>query len=413
MNITKIKELSFIQKLQQSGGEVFVVGGIVRDQFLGKDSKDIDLIVRKLEIHKILEILQNFGTPVETTIADKFGVIKFIPTEIDLDEPIDIALPRVERMMTAEELQNSGVTNAYNAFVVNSNPMLPIEEDLKRRDFTINSIAFDLQTGNFIDPFGGIEDIQRKIIRHTNDEAFNDDPLRMFRAIQFVARFEKFKLDDTTFEMIRKNSFRAKEVAAERILGELTKIFEKGDISKGIKFLRNSDLHSKLFKTRPFPSGQTTIKTKADFFFQICGTSEAFTTILKGDTETAKGIKAIEKILESVSTGKLIKPKFFNGQVISFDFDKAQIRLAFFNSLQISKSILESGKIPAIFKFAQQEFVGGKFPHQIIDLDINGFDLMALGLTGKEIGSTLQKALLEVMGGIPNKKQNILEALGF
>jgi tRNA nucleotidyltransferase/poly(A) polymerase len=413
MNITKIKELSFIQKLQQSGGEVFVVGGIVRDQFLGKDSKDIDLIVRKLEIHKILEILQSFGTPVETTIADKFGVIKFVPTEIDLDEPIDIALPRVERMMTAEEVQNSGITNAYNAFVVNSNPMLPIEDDLKRRDFTINSIAFDLQTGKFIDPFGGIHDIQKRIIRHTNDEAFNDDPLRMFRAIQFVSRFEKFKLDDTTFEMIRKNSFRAKEVAAERILGELTKIFEKGDISKGIKFLRNSDLHGELFKTRPFPSGPTTVKTKADFFFQICGTSEAFTTVLKGDTETAKGIKAIEKILESFTTGKLVKPKISDSQVTSFDFDMAQVRLAFFDALQISESILESGKVPAIFKIAQQEFVAGQFPHRITDLAINGFDIMNQGLKGKEIGFALRKALTTVMGGTSNAKQAILEALGF
>lgn len=408
MKLTQIAEFQFIKQLQAQGAEVFVVGGIVRDQFLGKDSKDIDLIVRLLDIQKILKTLKDFGTPVETTVADQFGVIKFMPSEIELDEPIDIALPRVERMMSAEEIESNGITNAYNAFVVNSDPNLKIEEDLKRRDFTMNSIAFDLQKNEFVDPFGGVIDIQNKVLRHTNDEAFTDDPLRMFRAVQFASRFKGFKIADNTFELIEKNSHRATTIAGERIMVELEKILEKGNIATGIKLLRDTGLHGHLFTKRPFP-GSDTINTRADFFFQVCGTSEEFETVLKGDTRTSKGIQAIEHILSAFSAGELTKAFANDDGLIVHDFDMAEVRTAFFKAIQISDTILQSGKVPSVFKIAQTEFNRGEFPKSLKELAINGNDMKELGFQGMEIGVGLFSCLKAVMGGMKNSKETLLQ----
>jgi tRNA nucleotidyltransferase/poly(A) polymerase len=410
MNLTQIADFQFIKQLQAQGAEVFVVGGIVRDQFLGKESKDIDLIVRLLDIETILTTLKKFGTPVETTVADQFGVIKFMPLGIELDEPIDIALPRVERMMSAEEIQANGITNSYNAFVVNSDPMLKIEDDLKRRDFTMNSIAFDLQKKEFVDPFQGVIDIQNKEIRHTNDEAFTDDPLRMFRAVQFASRFNGFKIADKTFQLIEKNAHRANTVAGERIMVELEKIFEKGNIAVGIKLLRDTCLHGNLFTKRPFP-GSDTINTRSDFFFQVCGTSEEFETVLKGDKATSKGIQAIEHILDSFASGKLTKANETEDGLTVFDFDMMEIRFAFFKAIQISESILQSGKVPSVFKIAQTEFNRGEFPKSLKELAVNGNDMKAIGFQGMEIGSELIHCLRMVFSGTKNDKETLLSQL--
>ena len=92
----------------------------------------------------------------------------------------------------------------HKGFDVTSDHTLPIEKDLERRDFTINSIAKDAE-GNLIDPYKGIEDIKTKTIRLTNPEAFADDPLRMLRAIAQAARFG-FTIEPHTFDMIQKNA---------------------------------------------------------------------------------------------------------------------------------------------------------------------------------------------------------------
>ena len=406
MKNSDIADFQFIKEIQAQGGEVFIVGGIIRDQFLGKESKDIDLVVRLLDIHKILDILKDFGTTVETTVADNFGVLKFMPHGIDLAEPIDIALPRVERLMSAEEIQENEISNSYNAFVVNSDPFLQIQDDLIRRDFTINSIAFDLQKFEFIDPFGGIKDIQDKVIRHTNDGAFSDDPLRMFRAVQFASRFKGFRIADETFQKIIENSAKAKTVAGERILIELEKIFLKGDIAVGIKLLRDSGLHGQLFTKRPFP-GSDTIKTRADFFFQVCGTSEEFVKVLKGDKITTKGIEAIEFIIDAFSKSNITKVVSIDGLDVR-EFDMTEVRLIFFKAFQKSDSILQSGKVPSAFKIAQLEFQSGQFPTSLKDLAIDGNDLKQLGFTGIEIGEKMGSALRKVMSGMSNTKETLL-----
>ena len=117
MKIEEIQKLEFVKDLQTKG-HLFVVGGFVRDLFLQKESKDVDLLIRKIPFDTLHTMLLKHGKVTVTNVGDSFGVIKFIPNE-DPTIDFDIALPRTERKMTHEEFLKSD-RNAHTSFVVNS-----------------------------------------------------------------------------------------------------------------------------------------------------------------------------------------------------------------------------------------------------------------------------------------------------
>jgi len=401
--LSQLNSEKFIQDLVIQGAEIFLVGGIVRDGFLGIKSKDVDLLIRNLDIEKIMSSISKFGKLTETTVADKMGIIKFQPKNSNLDskfleEDIDIALPRTETLMTQSEIKLNGITNIHNAFNVNSDPSLSVEVDLERRDFTINSIAIRLD-GTVFDPFNGLKDIQKHVIRHTNSEAFSDDPLRMFRAIQFASRFDGFFIARDTMNLILENSEKSKDIASERIHTELLKIFNKGNISKGIKILRDSSLLSNFVDFRPSAAVET-INTVGDFFFHICRNGENFRKILNGDNQTRKAIDAIH-FANSVMHKK---PMTRDG------WDMGKIRLALFDAIQISESVLDSGKLLGPLGIAQEEFNQGLFPKNMKELKISGKDLIEIGLSpGPEIGDQLRESVRIVLtGNVPNTKKELV-----
>ncbi|MEW6778114.1 MAG: hypothetical protein AB1405_17590, partial [Bdellovibrionota bacterium] len=138
--------LSFFSDVRREGGEVFLVGGPVRDALLGLPLKDVDLLVRGVPLEKLEEILARHGR-VER-VGKSFGVLKFArgPGET----AIDVALPRVER----------STGPGHRDFDVRFDPRISVEDDLGRRDFTINSLAREILSpegapGRLVDPFGG------------------------------------------------------------------------------------------------------------------------------------------------------------------------------------------------------------------------------------------------------------------
>lgn len=159
------------------GRNVFAVGGYVRDLILdtGKtDADNVDILITHTPLEDIIAALKFSGRV--DLIGKSFGIIKFIKD----GRTFDIALPRTDKPKQTR-------TRKHKDFIVSSDPAIPVEKDLERRDFRCNSIALRLSDGAIIDPFHGRKDISDRIIRMTNPEAFPEDPLRVLRAARFAS----------------------------------------------------------------------------------------------------------------------------------------------------------------------------------------------------------------------------------
>jgi hypothetical protein len=196
-----------------------LIGGCVRDYILGKDYKDIDIEVHNTDIDTLLTFLKDFGSC--DIVGKAFGVIKFT-----LDgETYDFSVPRRENK----------VGNGHRDFTISLEDV-SFEEAFLRRDLTINAIAFNPKTNQFVDPFNGLNDLKNGIIRATSP-AFQEDALRVLRIFQFVSRFG-FDVDSNTIQMCKnlKNEF--KSLPTERIYEEWQKFVLKGIYAvKAMQFL--------------------------------------------------------------------------------------------------------------------------------------------------------------------------------
>ena len=183
------------------GARALVVGGWVRDRLLGKDSKDLDLEIFGIPGPDLADFLAPFGR-IEA-VGQSFPVYKV--------EDIDVALPRRE----------SKAGRGHKAFKVDGDPMMTVAEAARRRDFTINAIAWDPLTDEYLDPCRGRDDLEAAILRAVDLQTFGDDSLRVLRALQFAARFE-LQLDEATADVCRTTPL--DDLPAERIWGEIDKL---------------------------------------------------------------------------------------------------------------------------------------------------------------------------------------------
>lgn len=218
---------SYLQALSKAGAEVYLVGGVVRDALLGRATTDSDYICRLLSVEQISNILAPLGKV--NLVGQSFGVIKFAPFADEAT--VDIALPRKE----------ISTGTGHRDFNVDFDPTLPLELDLGRRDFTINAMARNVLTQELIDPFHGQEDLKRKLIRVVFPRAFEEDPLRMLRAVQFAARFG-FTLETNTFALMCKDAALIKTVSPERIIEELRKLMSAPKPSIGFRLMLETGL---------------------------------------------------------------------------------------------------------------------------------------------------------------------------
>lgn len=198
--------------ITRAGGTPVVVGGKVRDAFLGKDSKDVDIEVHG-GVHpaKLEAALREAGLKVDA-VGASFGVLKV--TDRATGEDFDVSLPRSE--------SKAGI--GHKGFEIKVDPSLTPEQAFARRDFTINAMGMT-PDGKLIDPFGGKRDLSARVLRHTSD-AFAEDPLRVLRGVQFAGRF-RMTMDPTTAEMSRGLKPEFGTIAKERIWSEFEKIGTK------------------------------------------------------------------------------------------------------------------------------------------------------------------------------------------
>lgn len=201
-----LTEKAFAETIAESGGRVFRVGGCVRDQFMGAIPKDIDFCIVGM-VKKNFKML--FPTAKEH--GKSFPVFNL---EID-GVKCELAFARTEKK----------ISSGYKGFRISAKPKITIQEDLYRRDTTINSMAMDCLTGEIIDPFKGIEDIEKKILRATS-EYFPDDPMRTLRLAGHAARFA-FAIHPETLILASTVVDELRDEPAERMLIELTKVLEE------------------------------------------------------------------------------------------------------------------------------------------------------------------------------------------
>lgn len=220
------------------GRELYVVGGYVRDLFLNRPSKDYDFVTVGSGIELAKEVARNFGPKANLSVFATYGTaqVKFRDLELEF-------------VGARRESYNK---DSRNPIVEEGS----LEDDIRRRDFTINAMAISLNKekyGELIDLFGGVLDLNNGIIKTPLDPdiTFSDDPLRMLRAIRFATQLynldhtenkkdefkSSFKIDPTTFEAIKRNAGRMEIITRERINDELFKIMSSSKPSIGWKLL--------------------------------------------------------------------------------------------------------------------------------------------------------------------------------
>lgn len=370
--LKNINESNWVETLRKLNLEVFAVGGVVRDLKLGKNPKDIDLIVTGgISIEKLATFLEDFGKV--DLVGESFAVIKFKPSDLSdiLDEPLDIAIPRTERK-TGE---------GHKEFEV-STENVTLEQDLERRDFTINSIAMTLD-GEFVDPFNGRHDLLVGTIKATNPEAFAEDPLRILRAIQFASRFE-FAIEFETFQMMKDNVHLLKQITGERILGEFTKIVDKGgSVKTAFKLLANVGFFEtfKIHTNKTMTVTDANFKTLGDFMYLLLFFEKDMDKILaerfKADNDTKKQVKALAHMHSRAD-------------------EKVHARTIAAEMVKITPDAFSLGFIFSTVSEVFDMMKSGKLPSKITDLEISGDDMMELGFEGKGIGDGL-KSLFDMV----------------
>ena len=208
--------LSIAGEIRNAGGRAFLVGGWVRDALLGKDCRDYDVEVYDLAQDELVPILKKYG---RTNLVGKaFGVIHLAMKGLSLD----FSFPRTE----------SKVGYGHRGFVVHTDEKLSFKEAALRRDFTINAMGMELPELTLCDPYGGIDDLKKGLLRHVGP-AFVEDSLRILRGVQFASRFA-LTLAPETVELCKTLSLA--DLSIERLFEEFKKwLLKPGKPSLGLR----------------------------------------------------------------------------------------------------------------------------------------------------------------------------------
>ena len=212
--------LTLVNRLRSNGFTAFLAGGCVRDRILGVKAKDYD-IATDASTESVARLFND-----TVAIGAKFGVMLVL-----LDgEQFEVATFRAD----------SSYLDGRHPSAVRFGTL---EEDAKRRDFTIGGMYLDPETGNIIDLVGGVRDLRAGVIRAIGDPElrFGEDHLRMLRAIRFAARLN-FTVDPATWSGIQRNARKISQIAAERVGEELTMILTQGGAARGLDLVVNSGL---------------------------------------------------------------------------------------------------------------------------------------------------------------------------
>src|SRR5438093_11661709 len=219
----------------------YLVGGAVRDELLGVESKDADFVVPGVDYDGLRGALEPYGKVEDFEVAGRRVGARLYPRDrrVRAAAPagIEFAPPRAER----------STGPGRHDFVIVADPSLSIEDDMARRDFTVNAIARRLETGELVDPFGGADDLKRGVLRTVRPRSFAEDPLRLVRGLRLVSQLG-LEPDETTLRQMRDEAESVRLVSGERVggglhadgLGELSKLLLGRQPARALQLARDT-----------------------------------------------------------------------------------------------------------------------------------------------------------------------------
>ncbi len=374
-----IKSLN--KELSSLGGRLYFVGGVVRDEFVGIHTKDIDMVVTGITKEVFEKVLSNYCNV--QLVGKSFGVYKCKQDGFN----IDIAFPRKE-VSTGEH---------HCDFEVEHGPHISLVDDLFRRDFTINAMARDVETGELIDPYGGKEDLSNKLLRQLSDNSIMEDYLRALRAIQFVARFG-FDIDTDTLANIARYKYLIETISLERISIEFRKFFKGTYLNKAVQYLSFCELLVEEFsgitseqwsKIENFNKNEVFDEVVVfAMYFSFLDGGKKVRDILQIDKVIFKKINDIVDVISKKETD-IVEVKM----ILNF------LGLDDYKRLLVVRKYLGLITKPEYVKLFSilGEVLEGEHPYLLEHLAVNGNDLTESGLKGKQIGDTLKAMLHEVI----------------
>ena len=348
---------NILKRIEDEGYEAYIVGGFVRDKLLGKDTYDVDICTnaRPINLKDIFPINQN---------SNGYGGFNLKIKRYN----IDITTYRKEKAYVGH--------NPSEVEYVNS-----LFEDIKRRDFTINSFCMD-KNGNVLDLLNAMDDLKNKVIRVVGDpdHKFSEDPLRMLRAIRFATLLD-FDIDDNALNSIKKNYGLTAKLSNERIKEEVIKILSNVNYQKGLNLLKETRINE-------------VIGLKNDFD-KIEYSSDILGMLAQID------IKRINLTHTELETIKVLRKLIQKGKVDNFDL----FNYGLYPCSVVSEILgLKKSEINKMYE---------KMPIKSMkDIDIDGKDIMnILGIQpGKEIGIIMINVRNAILNGIiKNNKSDIKE----
>ena len=423
-----------LNKLHDSGYEAYCVGGCVRDYLLGQCPQDYDVTTSALP-EQIIDVFKDYHL---LTVGLKHGTVTVI---ID-KKAIEITTFRID----------GDYVDHRHPSTVRFTPCL--EEDLARRDLTINAIAYNHESG-IIDPFGGRDDLRNGTVRCVGDpmKRFNEDGLRILRALRFAARYG-FKINKETSDAVHRLKYLLSFVSAERINYELCGILigECRDILYSycdvvceiipemyacIGFEQYSKYHDKTVYghiVATVAAAESTVEVRLAMLLHDIGKPASF--FMKDGVGHFYGhadvsCEIAEKILNRLRFSNKIKEEVLfliknHGIVISDDTRSIRRGLARYGAERFLKLIDvhyydTCGKSPAYFCEKElfrsiekhtREYLENEPPMNLKELKVNGKDLSELGISGKKIGESLRFLLEQVVdGNCENDKDKLIALL--
>ncbi len=421
------------------GLDAYLVGGAVRDELLGNESKDADFLVPGVDTESLRAALEPHGRVEDLVVADRLVGVRLHPRDKSIralaPAGIEFAPPRKE----------VSTGPGRHDFEIVADPALSVEDDMRRRDFTVNAMARRLVDGTLVDPLGGRADLERGILRTVSDTSFAEDPLRLVRGLRFVSQLG-FELDERTREQMATEAPAVRLVSGERIgggltadgLGELSKLLLGTHPQDALVVARDTGVLEELIPEFG-PARYLTdhifavVQESADAGDALAVRLAAlFHDIGKPVDRDSLGHARIGAEIARETLGRLRYPRRLARHVVAIvrehpyyeqdrpktardarhfllrygdelAFDLVAMRLADLHAKERDTTGLEETRT-----LLQQELSS---PHRLRDLAVDGDDLLALGFApGPDVGRALSE-LLELVVDEPamNTREQLLE----